>query len=216
MQAMFDAIAPRYETCNRVLTFGLDGRWRRRAVRALDLAPGARVVDVACGTGDLLRLLDQTGFAPLGIDSSPGMLASASPRCRGQLLLGDALALPLPDGVADGATCGFALRNFVAVEPFLAEVARVVRTGGRLALLEVAEPRRAALRVLHRLWFERAVPRIGGWLSDREAYAYLPRSVAYLPSPNDLLAAMGHAGFVELERRILTGGAAQLLVGTRL
>ncbi len=142
VRAMFDAIAPRYDLVNRVMTFRLDGRWRRRAVSALSLPPGARVLDLASGTGDLCVELDRQGYEPVSIDLSFGMLAadhSGAPRVQA-----DVTRLPLPDRVADGVTCGFALRNLVELRPFFAELARVLRPGGRIALLDVAVPPNSA------------------------------------------------------------------------
>lgn len=213
VDAMFDRIAPRYELLNRVLTFGLDASWRQRAVRALTLPPGSRVLDLACGTGDLGRLLVAGGMVPVGVDRSAGMLASA----RGTIpaVQGDALGLPVRTSSVDGVACGFALRNFVALEPFFAECARVMRPGGRLAVLEVSTPRHRLVRTLHRLYFERVVPWIGGLLSDRAAYRYLPRSAAYLPPDGELLETVKAAGFPDAGRRALTLGAAQLITGTR-
>jgi demethylmenaquinone methyltransferase/2-methoxy-6-polyprenyl-1,4-benzoquinol methylase len=213
VRAMFDTIAPRYDLLNRVLTLGLDVGWRRRAVRALDLAPGSLVLDLAAGTGDLCRELAAGGHHPVGIDVSRGMLAHA--RTSAPLVQADVLRLPVPDRAADGATCGFALRNLIDLPAFLAEVARVVRPGGRIALLEVAQPANRLLRRGHAVYFETIVPRIGGWLSDPAAYRYLPRSVAYLPEPPAMLDQLRAAGVTAGERRLLTGGIAQLLCATR-
>jgi demethylmenaquinone methyltransferase / 2-methoxy-6-polyprenyl-1,4-benzoquinol methylase len=215
VRAMFDAIAPRYDLVNRVMTFGLDVRWRRRTVRALELEPGSLVLDLACGTGDLCRELACAGQHAIGVDLSFGMLQRGVARTSVPLVQGDALRLPVADGRADGVTCGFALRNFVELPPFVAELARVVRPGGRIALLEVAEPERPVLRRGHAVYFGRVVPRIGALLSDGAAYRYLPQSVAYLPPPAELVAMIERAGFDRVERRLLTGGIAQLLVGTR-
>ncbi len=213
VRSMFDAIAPRYDRVNRLLTFGMDVGWRRRTVAALGLAPGARVVDVAAGTGDLCRELDRAGHRSVGVDMALQMLAHA--RTAAPLVQADALALPLPDGAADGLTCGFALRNFVDLGGFLAESARVLRPGGRMALLEVAEPAHPVLRTGHRLYFGRVVPVVGGWLSDKAAYAYLPKSVAYLPDVPTLLAMVREAGFESITRRALSTGIAQLVTATR-
>lgn len=210
---MFDAVAPRYELLNRLLTFGLDSRWRRDAVRALRLPRGARVLDVGSGTGDLCRALDAEGLDSVGVDRSWGMLARA--RGVGALLRGDALGLPVRAGAADGVVSGFALRNLVALEPFFAECARVLRPGGRVALLEVSTPRGRVTRFLHRLHFETVVPFMGGLLSDRDAYRYLPRSVAYLPPQPELLDLLCEAGFTDVRHRPLSFGAAQLVTGTR-
>jgi demethylmenaquinone methyltransferase/2-methoxy-6-polyprenyl-1,4-benzoquinol methylase len=125
------------------------------------------------------------------------------------------LRLPVPSGSVDGITCGFALRNLVDLAPFIGELARVVRPGGRIALLEVAEPPNALLRAGHALYFGRVVPVVGGILSDRSAYRYLPKSVAYLPPPVEMVSMLRRAGFVGVERILLTTGIAQLLVATR-
>ncbi len=213
VRGMFDAIAPRYDLVNRIMTFRMDVGWRRRTVRALRLASGSTVVDLACGTGDFCRELAQAGFAPIGADLSFGMLAAA--RTAAPLIHGDALRLPLPDTSVDGITCGFALRNFASLPPFFAELARVVRPGGRVALLEVAEPPNRLLRFGHGIYFGKIVPLVGGLLSDPAAYRYLPRSVAYLPEPEAMLEQLATAGFVDVERRLLSAGIAQLITSTR-
>jgi demethylmenaquinone methyltransferase/2-methoxy-6-polyprenyl-1,4-benzoquinol methylase len=210
---MFDAIAPRYDLVNRIMTFRMDVGWRRRTVRELGLPRGATIVDIACGTGDLCRELAAQGQRPIGVDLSFGMLAAA--RTEVPLLQGDALRLPFPDRSLDGATCGFALRNLVELAPFFAELHRVVRPGGRIGLLEVAEPPNPILRWGHALYFGKVVPFIGGLLSDPAAYRYLPRSVAYLPAPDELVGLLRGAGFADAERRLFSVGIAQLLVGTR-
>jgi len=213
VRSMFDAIAPRYDLVNRIMTFRMDVGWRRRTVRDLRLAPGSTVLDLACGTGDLCRELQAHHLAPIGVDLSYGMLAAA--RTTAPLLEGDALQLPVGDGAVAGVTCGFALRNFLALDPFFAELARVVRPGGRIALLEVAEPKNPVLRWGHGIYFGSVVPRIGGLLSDPAAYRYLPKSVAYLPAPDAMLATLADAGFVRVDRQLLSTGIAQLITATR-
>lgn len=213
VRSMFDAIAPRYDLVNRVMTFRLDVRWRKRTVRSLGLPPGSLVLDVAAGTGDLCRDLAAAAHRPVGLDLSYGMLAAA--RTDAPLVQADALQLPFPDARADGATCGFALRNFVDLEVFLRELARVVRPGGRIGLLEVGEPANPLLRAGHGIYFGKLVPRIGALLSDASAYRYLPRSVAYLPAPDELVRTVRAAGFADATRVPLSGGISQLLVGTR-
>ena len=213
VRSMFDAIAPRYDLVNRLMTFRLDVRWRRRTIRTLGLPRGATVVDLACGTGDLCRELAKGGLRPIGADLSFGMLAAA--RTDAPLVHGDALRLPFPDATVDGVTCGFALRNFADLPRFLTEVARVLRPGGRIAFLEVAEPPNRFLRWGHSVYFGKVVPRIGAVLSDGDAYRYLPKSVAYLPEPPELVRMVRAAGFADAERTLLTGGIAQLLTGTR-
>lgn len=213
VQEMFDRISPRYERVNRILTFSLDRRWRQAAVGALGLGPEAVVLDLACGTGDLLRLARASGLRPIGADLSAGMLARVGRHFP--LLQAAGEALPLGDESVDGAISGFALRNFVDLSAALRELARVIRPGGPLALLDVATPENSILRLGHHLYFDRVVPIVGGLLSDRAAYRYLPRSVTYLPEPGKLRAMLAEAGFESVHRRLLGGGAAQLLVANR-
>jgi demethylmenaquinone methyltransferase / 2-methoxy-6-polyprenyl-1,4-benzoquinol methylase len=214
VEAMFDRIAPRYDRLNRIISLGQDGRWRRQTVAALRLSPGATVLDLGCGTGDLCDVVAGAGYFPIGVDFSAGMLAAA--HTRAPLARADALTLPVPDASADGVVSGFALRNFVDLDGFLRECARVLRPGGRLAALETAEPAGPLLRAGHDLWFRRVVPFVGAKLAhDAEAYDYLPRSAAYLPPPGELLALFEAAGFAAVARRTFTGGAVQLITGTR-
>jgi len=213
VRTMFDSIAPRYDMVNRIMTFRMDVRWRRRTVASLALPEGATVIDLACGTGDLCRELSASGLTPIGVDLSFGMLAAA--RTEAPLVHGDALRLPLPDGSVDGVTCGFALRNFESLPPFFVELARVLRPGGRIALLEVAEPPNPVLRWGHGVYFGRVVPLVGGLLSDPAAYRYLPRSVAYLPEPPALLDQLRQARFTDVDRTLLSVGIAQLITARR-
>jgi demethylmenaquinone methyltransferase/2-methoxy-6-polyprenyl-1,4-benzoquinol methylase len=210
---LFDTISGRYDLVNRVMTFGMDAGWRRRAVSELRLPGRAMVLDLACGTGDLCRELQHNGYRAVGFDFSHGMLMAAT--TTAPLVEADVLRLPLRDGTADGVTCGFALRNVVDLGAFFAELGRVVRTSGRIALLDASEPDNAVMRAGHGVYFRHVVPRIGGLLSDGDAYAYLPRSMAYLPSPAEMVAMLRDAGFPDAERHQLSGGITQLLVGTR-
>ncbi|MSV81311.1 MAG: ubiquinone/menaquinone biosynthesis methyltransferase [Actinobacteria bacterium] len=210
---MFDAIAPRYDLVNRVMTFRLDVRWRRKAVRLLGLPHGSTVIDLAAGTGDLCIDLQKAGHRPLAFDLSFGMLVadrSASPRVQA-----DILRLPLPDGSVDGATCGFALRNLLDLPTFFAELARVVRPGGRIALLDVGIPHNPVIRWGNNIYFGKIVPKIGALLSDGAAYRYLPKSVAYLPPREELVRLLREAGFADGQHHQLSGGLTQLMVGTR-
>jgi len=213
VQQMFDTIARRYDMVNRVMTFGMDVGWRRRAVASLGLSKGALVYDLACGTGDFCRELLGAGMRPVGFDFSLEMLRAA--HLEAAFVQADALRLPVGDGSADAITCGFALRNVVDLARAFDEMARVLAPGGRIALLEVSEPTSRIARVGHRAYFNKVVPLIGGLLSDRAAYRYLPRSVAYLPPPAELLAMLTRAGFADVARIQLFMGSAQLIVGTR-
>jgi demethylmenaquinone methyltransferase/2-methoxy-6-polyprenyl-1,4-benzoquinol methylase len=213
VRSMFDSIAHRYNLVNRVMTFGLDVGWRRRAVRELQLDRAARVLDVACGTGDFCRELERAGMVAVGVDFSWGMLAAA--RTDAPLVQGDALTLPVAPGALDGITCGFALRNVADIRALFGEFARALRAGGRISVLEVAEPASGMLRAGHSLYFQKVVPIIGGLLSDRSAYRYLPASAAYLPPPAELVGIIEAAGFIKVRRTALALGAAQILTGTR-
>lgn len=211
--AMFDRVAPSYDRLNRLISLGQDRRWRRHAIYALAARPGDRVLDLACGTGDLCRELAAAGCHPIGFDLSPGMLDHA--RVVAPLVLADALQLPVPDACADGITCGFALRNFTDLAAFASECVRVLRPGGRVSLLDAAEPTGTMTRLGHSIWFRHAVPRIGGLLGDGAAYRYLPASTAYLPNPTAIVDLFTDAGLVQVQRRTFTGGAVQLITGRR-
>ncbi len=213
VRGLFDAISPRYDLVNRVMTFRMDVRWRRRAIRELHLPTGSRVLDLACGTGDFCRELARAGYLPVGFDFAFGMLSNA--KAEAPLVQADVLRLPVRDASADGVTCGFALRNVVSLEDLFAEVARVVRPGGTVALLETSRPDNPVLRAGHALYLEKVVPLVGGLLSDRDAYSYLPRSMAYLPPQDELVGLLRRSGFPSARRLQLSGGITQLLVGTR-
>jgi demethylmenaquinone methyltransferase/2-methoxy-6-polyprenyl-1,4-benzoquinol methylase len=213
VQGMFDAIAPRYDRLNRIISFRLDVRWRRRTVRDLALPAGSVVLDLASGTGDLCIDLVACGIRPISMDLSFGMLSadrSGVPRVQT-----DILRLPVPDAAVDGVTCGFALRNLLDLPTFFAELGRVVRPGGRIALLDVSVPSNRLVRWGNDVYFGRVVPRIGALLSDGAAYRYLPKSVAYLPSPDEMLTALRDAGFDDAGHAQLSGGLTQLMVATR-
>jgi demethylmenaquinone methyltransferase/2-methoxy-6-polyprenyl-1,4-benzoquinol methylase len=213
VRAMFDTIAPRYDMVNRIMTFRLDVRWRKRAVRTLGLPAGSRVLDLASGTGDLCIDLRKAGHIPLSLDLSFGMLSadrSGAPRAQA-----DILRLPFPDSSVDGVTCGFALRNLVDLQMFFDELARVVRPAGRIALLDVGIPHNPLIRFGNNMYFGKVVPRIGALLSDGPAYRYLPKSVAYLPPREELTRMLRTAGFPDARHEQLSGGLTQLLSGTR-
>jgi demethylmenaquinone methyltransferase/2-methoxy-6-polyprenyl-1,4-benzoquinol methylase len=213
VREMFDAIAPRYDFVNRLMTFRLDTRWRKKTVSSLNLPKGSRVLDLASGTGDLCIELKQNGYQPISMDLSFGMLSadrSGAPRTQV-----DILKLPIPNMCVDGITCGFALRNLENLQMFFIELARVTRHGGRIALLDVSVPNNRLIRFGNSIYFGRIVPIIGGLFSNRAAYRYLPRSVAYLPEPDQLVAMLKQSGFADAKHTQLSGGLTQLLVATR-
>jgi demethylmenaquinone methyltransferase / 2-methoxy-6-polyprenyl-1,4-benzoquinol methylase len=210
---MFDAIAPKYDRLNRIISFRLDVRWRKRALRELALTPGSIVLDLASGTGDMCVDLAKVGLRPFSMDLSFGMLAadrSGAPRVQT-----DILRLPTAAASVDGVTCGFALRNLLDLGDFFVELARVVKPGGRIALLDVSTPPNRVLRFGNSIYFGKVVPKIGAVLSDGAAYAYLPKSVAYLPPPDEMVAMLRTAGFADATHRQLSGGLTQLMVATR-
>lgn len=213
VQQMFDAIAPRYDLVNRIMTFRLDVRWRRKAIRSLNLATGSLVLDLAGGTGDLCIDLKKLGMHPISVDLSFGMLSAD--RSGAQRMQSDILRLPVQDASVDGITCGFALRNLVDLPQFFNELSRVVRPGGRIALLDVGVPTNPIIRFGNNIYFGKIVPKIGALLSDKAAYRYLPKSVAYLPAPAKMLGDLRNAGFADATHRLLSGGLTQLMVATR-
>jgi demethylmenaquinone methyltransferase/2-methoxy-6-polyprenyl-1,4-benzoquinol methylase len=216
VRAMFDRIAPRYDRLNRLLSVGLDQRWRRNALDRIRVGRGDCVVDLACGTGDLAELAVARGARVIGIDFAFEMLQTARRRgIRASFVQADGVAIPLVDGWASAATCGFALRNFIGLPEIFRELARVLAPSGRVALIEVDRPRPRLVRAAHSLYFDRVVPFVGGLLSDRAAYAYLPKSTVYLPPTEELLALLENAGFEQVEHQPLMLGAAQIVTGIR-
>ncbi len=214
VRSMFDAIAPRYDMVNRIMTFGLDQGWRKTTVEALALPDGSVILDLATGTGDLSRMAENRHrHRVIGADLSWGMLAANT--TGRPLVQTDAAHLPLASGSLDGVLCGYALRNFTDLAGSLGEAARVLRPGGRIAVLEVAAPPRGVMRAGYKVWFEHAVPVLGGLLSDKDAYHYLPKSTAYLPPANELRALFRQAGFSTVGHRLLHGGLSQLITATR-
>jgi demethylmenaquinone methyltransferase/2-methoxy-6-polyprenyl-1,4-benzoquinol methylase len=214
VRSMFDRIAPVYDAMNRVFTMGLDGRWRRLAA-AEAVRPGDRVLDAACGTGDLALADRKAGGEVTGLDFSERMLERAR-RKSSQInwLQGDVLALPFDDGSFDAATIGFGIRNVDDLDAGLRELARVVRPGGRLAVLEITRPT-GVLRPFFRLWFDVLIPLAGKALPGGAAYTYLPASVRRFPGPDDLADALRRAGFADVSYRLLAGGIVSLHVARR-
>jgi len=220
VRAMFERIAPRYDLMNRLLTAGMDRRWRSRALHALRLQPGERLLDLACGTGDLALQAARAGVHSFGVDFAAPMLHLAAARAAtaaGALrwVQGDAERLPLRNSTFDAVCCGFALRNFASLPAAISEMARVLRPGGRIALLDVDRPRSRVIGAAHSLYFDRIVPIIGGWLSDRRAYRYLPQSTAYLPPAPELHALLESRGFADIALRRFLFGTVQLWSAAR-
>lgn len=214
VEAMFDRISPVYDPMNRLMTAGLDRRWRRLAVRAV-VRSGDRVLDACCGTGDLALEAQRAGGRVTGLDFSERMLERARRKSADvDWVRGDVLALPFPDGSFDAATVGFGIRNVEDLEAGLRELARVLRPGGRLACLEITRPR-GALRPFFSLWFDGLVPLAGKALPGGAAYTYLPASVRRFPGPEDLGEALRRAGFGEIGWRLLGGGIVALHAATR-
>lgn len=217
VRAMFARIARRYDLVNRCLSFGIDQRWRRALVRHLEGARGLSVVDVCCGTGDLAFALQRRGARVLGVDFTPAMLQHARRKGAGAsacFVAGDALRLPVSDRRADAATIAFGLRNLADRELGLREMARVVRPGGWVLVLEFSLPRGRLLGLLYRLYFTRILPVLGGWISgDAAAYRYLPDTVLAWPAPEELRAEMESLGLEHCGFRRLSGGIACLSFG---
>jgi demethylmenaquinone methyltransferase/2-methoxy-6-polyprenyl-1,4-benzoquinol methylase len=214
VRGMFDRIAPVYDAMNRVMTAGLDRRWRRLAVREV-VWPGDRVLDSCCGSGDLAIEAERRGGRVVGLDFSERMLERAR-RKSGTIewVQGDALSLPFADGEFDAVTCGFGVRNLADLEGGLREAARVLRPGGKIAVLEITRPR-GLLRPFFRLWFDVLVPLAGRILPGGKAYTYLPASVRRFPGPEDLAALFLRAGFENVRFRLLGGGSVALHVAER-
>jgi len=209
---MFDRIAPVYDVMNRVMTAGLDRRWRRLAARAA-VRPGDRVLDACCGTGDLALACAAEGGRVTGVDFSEPMLARARRKSSAvEWVTGDVLALPYDAGSFDAATVGFGVRNVPELERALAELRRVLRPAGRLAILEITRPR-GLLAPAYRLWFDGVVPLLGKVLPGGSAYTYLPASVRRFPGPDELAAIVTAAGFADVRYRLLAGGIVALHVG---
>jgi len=214
VRTMFDRIAPVYDLMNRLMTGGLDQRWRRLTVREV-VRPGDRVLDACCGTGDLAALASRAGATVTGLDFSEAMLERARRKSSAvEWVQGDVLALPFPDGSFDAATVGFGMRNVSDLEAGLRELLRVLRPGGRLGILEITRPR-GPLRIFFRLWFDLLVPLAGKLLPGGKAYTYLPASVRRFPGPEDLAQLMRQAGFSGIAYRRLAGGIVALHTGER-
>jgi demethylmenaquinone methyltransferase/2-methoxy-6-polyprenyl-1,4-benzoquinol methylase len=222
VRAMFDRISGVYDRMNGVMTAGLHHQWRRRAVDLAAVGRGSRVLDVATGTGDLaLELARRVGpeGEVIGSDFSERMLELARVKPGGPEAApvtfewGNALDLPYPDDRFDAATVGFGARNFTDLGRGVAEMARVVRPGGRVVILEITTPARGPLATFYSLWFDRLVPGLGRVAGDSDAYAYLPSSVKRFPGPEGLAAVMDAAGLERIRWILTAGGIIAIHVG---
>ena len=212
VRSMFDRIAPVYDVMNRVMTAGLDQRWRRKTVRAV-VKSGDRVLDAACGTGDLAIIAAKRGATVTGLDFSEQMLVRARRKAPElEWVQGDLLALPFVDDSFDAATVGFGIRNVANLQGGIDELRRVLKPGGRLGILEITRPR-GPLRIFYSLWFDRIVPLLGKVLPGGAAYSYLPASVKRFPGPDALAAQF--TGFDDVEYKLFAGGIVALHTGTK-
>jgi demethylmenaquinone methyltransferase/2-methoxy-6-polyprenyl-1,4-benzoquinol methylase len=217
VRGMFSRIAPRYDLLNHVLSFNRDRAWRRSTVRSLEPLRGVRVLDLCCGTGDLALELARAGAEVWTSDFAHPMLLAAGEKGCARRIEADALRLPLPDQTFDAVTVAFGFRNFANYRAGLAEMRRVLRTGGRLAILEFSTPPNALMRAAYGFYSRHILPRIGGVLSGApDAYTYLPESVRKFPGAEELARQMEQAGYAQVRFQRMTAGVVALHTGTRV
>jgi demethylmenaquinone methyltransferase / 2-methoxy-6-polyprenyl-1,4-benzoquinol methylase len=224
VRSMFDRIAGVYDVMNTAMTAGLHHGWRERAADRAELEPGESALDVCCGTGDLaLALAERVGpyGRVIGADFSEAMLDLAREKASGRGVSqvrfewADALSLPYDEEIFDAVTVGFGVRNLADLEHGISELARVLKPGGRMVILEITQPQRPPLSTFFAIWFDRLVPMLGVLAGDREAYSYLPQSVKRFPQPDGLAAIMDEAGLERIRYTILAGGIIAIHSGHR-
>jgi demethylmenaquinone methyltransferase/2-methoxy-6-polyprenyl-1,4-benzoquinol methylase len=218
VQGMFGRIAGRYDLLNHLLSFNLDKRWRARTVKRVSdlLTPGARALDLCCGTGDVLVALENHGAWIAGSDFCHPMLLEARRKGKSPLFEADALKLPLKNDSLDLITCAFGFRNLANYDQGLEEFLRVLKPGGVVAILEFSQPTNRAFGALYRFFSNRVLPKVGGMISgSKDAYSYLPESIKGFPAAEELAAFMKAAGFQRVEFERMTGGAVALHLGYR-
>ncbi len=225
IRTLFDRIAPEYDRLNHILSLNIDKGWRRKAVReTVDADTPLNVLDVACGTGDFTIEIAQKapqGSRVTGIDLSEGMMSVGREKIRqagviAEMVQGDCESLPFEDGSFDRVSAAFGVRNFEHLDVGLSEMHRVLKTGGKLVVLELSVPSNSFIRWCYCLYFQKVLPVIGGWISgNRGAYEYLPESVLRFPSPEKFMKMMEDAGFAEVSHRSFTLGICRMYVGVR-
>ncbi len=219
IKEMFEGVAPRYDFLNRVLSLGIDRGWRRRVVESLELRPEHHVLNLCCGTGDLALEIARSSRCT-ACDFAWNMLTRAQAKARSSnrpiaVACADALELPFADSLFNRATIAFGIRNLESMPSGLTEIHRVLKPGGRLAILEFSQPNRGWLKLPYRIYLDRLLPALGGLLSRKEAYRYLAESIQGFPVPEVLVGLLEEAGFSEARYSWLTGGIVALHVATK-
>ncbi len=211
VREMFDDISPRYDLMNRIMTGRMDQKWRKYAVSTLNLNRTDLVLDIACGTGDFVQLLQNSNYS-IGVDFSLGMLIHSK---QPNLIQSDANRLPFKDRSFDAITCGFALRNFTRLDVVFAEMARLVKPKGKIAIVEVSRPANPVINRFHSIYFDHIIPLMGSMIAKKRAYSYLSASTAYLPDEDKLRDALVEAGFIDIHFKYFLMGSSQVISATK-